>query len=72
MGEKIKDIGKISLGNSDFVVELNHGTREGEKYEIHLQNDKFRLALSEKDFLQMTSAVILAQKQLNIMKKREK
>lgn len=35
MGEKIKDIGKIHLGGTDLDVELNHGTRQNEKYEIH-------------------------------------
>lgn len=70
MGEKIKDIGKIHLGTSDLAIELNHGTRQNEKYEIHIQNDKVRLALSEKDFLQMASAVVLAKKQLDIIKRK--
>lgn len=71
MGEKIKDIGKIHLGSTELDVELNHGTRQNEKYEIHIQNDKVRLALSEEDFLQMASAVVLAKKQLDIIKKRK-
>lgn len=32
MGEKIKDIGKIHLGRTELDVELNHGTRQNEKY----------------------------------------
>lgn len=63
MGEKIKDIGKIHLGGTDLDVELNHGTRQNEKYEIHIQNDK--------DFLQMASVIVLAKKQLDIIKKRK-
>lgn len=70
MGEKIKDIGCIQLGKSNLVVELNHSTQENEKYEIHIQDDKFRLALSEKDFLQMASAVLLAKKQMDIIKRK--
>ena len=70
MGEKIKDIGCLQLGKSNITVELNHSTQSGEKYEIHLQNDKFRLALPEKDFLQMASAVLLAKKQLDIIKRK--
>lgn len=71
MGEKIKDIGKIQLGNSKLNVELNHSTQGDENYEIHIQNDKFRLALQEKEFLQMASAVLLAKKQLDIIKRKE-
>ena len=71
MGEKIKDIGKIHLGGTDPDVELNHAARQNEKYEIHIQNDKVRLALSEKDFLQMASVIVLAKKQLDIIKKRK-
>lgn len=71
MGEKIENIGNLYLGNTELVVELNHGTRENEKYEIHVQNDKIRLALTEKEFLQMASAVVLAKKQLDIIKKRK-
>lgn len=71
MGEKIKDIGKIHLGGTDLDVELNHGTRQNEKYEIHIQNEKVRLALSEKDFLQMASVVVLAKKTIGYYKKEE-
>ncbi len=42
------------------------------KYEIHIQNDKVRLALSEKDFLQMASVIVLAKKQLDIIKRGNK
>jgi len=70
MGEKIKDIGSIRLGKSSLDVELNRSTKPDERYEIHIQDDKFRLALSEKDFLQMASAVLLAKKQLDIIKRK--
>lgn len=71
MGEIIKNIGCIQIGKSIVDVELNHSTQSDEKYEIHIQNDKFRLALPEKEFLQMASAVLLAKKQLDIIKRKK-
>jgi hypothetical protein len=70
MGERIKDIDKIRIGESEFKIELNHSTSEHGKYEIHLQNDKFRLAIPESEFLQMASCFVLAKKQMDILKKR--
>ncbi|MDE7313087.1 MAG: hypothetical protein K2N87_15920 [Eubacterium sp.] len=70
MGEIIKTIENIQIGNTKLKIELNHSTTGHEKYEIHIQNDKFRLALPEKDFLQMASCFVLAKKQMDLLKRR--
>lgn len=71
MGEKIKDIDKIQIGSTTFNIELNHSTTEQGSCEIHIQNEKFRLALPEKEFLQMASCFVLAKKQMDLLKKRQ-
>lgn len=58
MGEKIRDMAKVSLNDMDFLIELNDGTVKARKPQyIHLQNDRFRLALSDKEFIQMAVAI---------------
>lgn len=71
MGEKIKDLGTVKLGNSEFVIELNHSTGGNKYRDIHIQNDKFRLEMPENEFLQMAACVMLAKKQLKIIKNIE-
>ena len=58
MGEKLYDMAKVSLHDMDFLIELNDGTSKARKPQyIHLQNKRFRLALSDKEFIQMAVAV---------------
>lgn len=58
MGEKIRDLERVSLNGMDFLIELNDGTVKARKPQyIHLQNNRFRLALSDKEFIQMAVAV---------------
>jgi len=66
MGDKIKDIGQLRLGESIYTVELNN-TDVPEK-EIHIQNESFRLAFCEKTFYKMGADILLARKQLMIIK----
>lgn len=68
MGEIIKVLDKIKICDSEFDVELNHGTACQEEREIHIQNKNMRLAMPEREFLQMASAVLLAKRQLDIIK----
>lgn len=64
MGEKIRDVGKINLKGLDLEVELNkESILNGPRY-IHIQNDKFRLSLTEKEYIQMVASVYRAQKSL--------
>ena len=71
MGEIIRKIEKIRIGGSEFDIELNKSTASKDKREIHVQNEKFRLALDEKEFVQMACAVLLAKKQFDILKGRK-
>lgn len=58
MGEKVRDISKVELQGMDFLIELNDGTVKARKPQyIHLQNERFRLALSDREFIQMAVAV---------------
>ena len=68
MGEKIRDLGKIKIGNSEFVIELNHSASGSHYRDIHIQNDKFRLEIPENEFLQMAACMQVAKKQLKIIK----
>ncbi len=71
MGEVIKVLSEMPLGSEDdrIVIELNHSTSRKKEREIHIQNSKFRLAMPEKDFLQIASSFLVAEKNMNIIKK---
>lgn len=58
MGEIIRKLGEIQIGNACFAVELNKATKKGNSYDIHIQNESFRLNISEKDFCRVAAAVI--------------
>lgn len=69
MGEKIRDLSKINIGGADLLIELNHSVSRKRKYDIHIQNEKFRMELPDKEFLQIASSVLLAKKNLENIKK---
>ena len=58
MGELIRKLGDIQIGNAHFAIELNKKKKKGNSYDIHIQNESFRINISEKDFCRMTAAVI--------------
>jgi len=70
MGEIIRNLGKIRIGKSEYKVELNTGTRNDGKYDIHIQNDEVRLNISEYDFCRMAAALIYADEKIRKYKKR--
>lgn len=70
MGEVIRDVDTINIGQNQLKIELNHSTKERGEYEIHIQDDHFRLAVTEREFLQMCSCFVLARKQMDILKGR--
>lgn len=57
MGEKIKVVGNYQ-GLLD--IELNKASTIGGNRWIHIQNEKFRLCLSERDYLAAAGAIIKA------------
>jgi hypothetical protein len=68
MGEKIKDIKEINVAGSKLMIELNEGyNHEGNL--IHIQNDKFRYSLTEKDFLEFVGTILRAKAELDYLKK---
>ena len=67
MGERIKDLGEFKIGGYMFKVELNHGNKN-EKYNIHIQNDIFKIAYKEREFAKFVGGVIEAKERLKKMK----
>ena len=57
MGELLKKLGELQIGSTRFTVELNKSTHKGNAYDIHIQNDRFRLNLSERDFCRMAGRI---------------
>lgn len=69
MGEKIKVISQVKLKDMTLDIELNDGTAQSKKPQyIHLQNDRFRLALSDSEYVQMAIAIRSANKKLKAYK----
>lgn len=70
MGEKIRDINKIRICGALFMVEKNKGTHGHGKYDIHIQNNKIRLNITEKDFIKIAACILYAEENLNSYKNR--
>lgn len=65
MGERLYDISEIRLENIALKIELNDGTAARKKPQyIHLQNERFRLALSDSEYVQMAVAIRTASEKL--------
>ena len=60
MGEKIRDVYPITLIGSKLMVELNEGYSKQQGRVIHIQNNKFRYLLKEKDFYTLSSNILRA------------
>ncbi|MCR4651622.1 MAG: hypothetical protein K5662_07670 [Lachnospiraceae bacterium] len=69
MGEWIKNIGELHIGNSVFNVELNEPVSNDSDRIIHIQNDNARFLLTETEFLQMSTLALQAMEQLKNYKK---
>ena len=69
MGEKIKTISKGKILNNNFEIELNEPTISGQDEQIHIQSDKFRVEMDKKDFVKYSLSILLAEKNLKILKK---
>lgn len=71
MGEKIRDIKQIKIGNSSLMVELNEGYTATQGRLIHIQNEKFRYLLTEQDFYHLSSMFMRAWSEFDYLKKQE-
>ena len=73
MGDVIKVLDKIKFsrkGGGEFDVELNRPSNSQvcPQRAIHIQSPSFRLEIREDEFLQIASCVLLAKKQLDLLK----
>lgn len=67
MGELIRNLHKISIGNAEFMIELNEGYTSKD-FLIHIQNKHFRYLLKEKDFLEFAATILRAKSEQEYMK----
>lgn len=65
MGEIIRNLSKIKIGDAEFVIEENKGTHSGSNFDIHIQNSHFRLNITEQDFCRIACCIIYARENLN-------
>lgn len=72
MGERIKDLAKVKIGKTDFKIELNKAYYESGSYDIHLQCDKGRIGLSDREFLKLATCFMAAKEQFLKYKEIEK
>lgn len=63
MGERIRDLSVTTIGNTEFKIELNKAYYANCKYDIHLQCDKGRIGISDRDFMKIATAFMLAKAQ---------
>ena len=70
MGKKLYVVSQVNLQDMKLDIELNDGTSKSKKPQyIHLQNDRFRLALSDSEYVQM--AVAIREGAKKVMKKKK-
>ncbi len=61
MGERIRDLAKIQLKDMPVSIELNAGSAyHSDSNYIHIQNERLRLELSDREYLQIAIAVRVA------------
>ena len=65
MGELIRNIKSITIGNAELMIEENKGTHQGSKYDIHVQNSHFRINITDSDFCKMACCILYARENLN-------
>jgi hypothetical protein len=69
MGNKIKELSEIEMGNQKYIVELNGGTKK-EKFDIHIQNKKVNICLKDYEFAQFVTSILVANRRMERFKKR--
>ena len=68
MGEILKNIKEIKLGEGKFLIEQNAPHARGDSNCIHLQNEKFRMEMAEPVFLKIVGAILWSRKNFDFMK----
>ncbi len=69
MGDKIRDIGILRLKDGKYRVEINSPVNADSDAAIHIHGEAFRYELTDRQFYELGSAVILAAHQLARIKK---
>lgn len=69
MGEKIKTLRKIHFRGQDIDIELNKPLSLGKEKQIHIQTETLRIEFNETTFLKLSSAILVARKNLINIKK---
>lgn len=67
MGTKICNLDTISIGKNIFNIELNEGNKT-EKYNIHIQNENFKLCYKEEEFAILVTNFMCAVKKFKQLK----
>lgn len=68
MGEKTQDLAEIHLSRERILIEINHPVFERGADIIHIQTDTMRLECTYGDFFSLASAILVAEKNLKIIK----
>lgn len=70
MGEKIRDINPIKIGETSLMIELNEGYTKDEGNLIHIQNEKFRYLLKLPDYYCLAATILRGVCEFNYNKQR--
>jgi hypothetical protein len=69
MGDKIRDIGILRLNGGEYNVEINSPANAQSDRVIHIHGNEFRCEMSDREFYELGSAIMLAARQLARIKK---
>ena len=58
MGEKIEDLGELTLAEKRFGVDANFGLPGRGGRDIHIQNDQFRFQMYDGKYMEFLAKVI--------------
>jgi hypothetical protein len=68
MGEKIKSLGKFIYKDTEVEIELNSPPFIGLPEQVHIQSVSFRFEISKSEFVNLSTSVLLAAKNLKKLK----
>lgn len=68
LGEVLKVLKDTTIGDAKLKIELNAPVTENGSKIIHFQNDKFRLEMSEEEFLKIAGAVAYGWRNFEFLK----
>jgi len=68
MGELIRNIKEIQLGNESLMIEENEGYSAKQGKLIHIQNSDFRFLMTEKAFMQLLATILRAKEEKDYYK----